>query len=453
MLKIKLNKGAGNRIHQILMKTLLFIVPSILFLSLVSSLQADLEDANIDWRMHEGETIKVFVPTHPYMDSLKPFLPEFEELTGIALELEESSEQQYLNKLLLDLSSGNPNTDVFMALHNRIAQYATGGWIEGLNSYMENPELYNEEWYDIDDYAAGAKFMQTYKGVLYALPIVTEQMTMFYRKDLFEKAGVMVPDTQEELYEVAKKLKALPEVDGGVSVRIKRNESDWHYSAWIATYGGVWVDPMTGMPHLDSPEAIAATDMFVKLMKDAGPTGAMNYGWFEGYQAFAQGKLAIFIDANAFIGIFEDPEKSKVAGKVGYALMPAAPNGNRAVSGITSWSWGIASGSKKKEAAWLLCLWATSKEMSKKTGPSGWIARTSSWADPALAEMWPADYIETNAVGLEKYSATNSYPKVPEIGPVGDIVMVALQEVFAGKYTAEEAMMRAQEQTLEALDK
>ena len=453
MLKINKNKGSSNVIHQILMKSLLFIIPGILFLSLVSSVQADLEDANIDWKMYAGETIKVFTPTHPYMDSLKPFLHEFEELTGITLDVEEGSEQQYLNKLLLDLSSGNPNTDAFMALHNRIAQYATGEWIEGLNSYLANPKLNNEDWYDVDDFSAGATFMQTYKGELYALPITTEQMTMFYRKDLFEQAGVEIPNTQDELYEVAKKLKALPGVDGGVSVRIKRNESDWHYSAWIANYGGVWVDPETGMPHLDTPEAIAATEMFVKLMKDAGPTGAMNYGWFEGYQAFAQGKLAIFIDANGFVGIFEDPEKSKVAGKVGYALMPAAPNGNRAVSGITSWSWGIAAGSDKKEAAWLFCLWATSKEMSEKTAPAGWIARTSTWSLPSLTDVWPADFIETNSVGIQHYSATNSYPKVPEIGPVGDIVMVALQEVFAGKYTAEEAMKRAQEQTLEALGK
>lgn len=299
--------------HKIINKGMLFLLAFFLLIPIFSSVQAkwipDFSDADIYWKMKAGETIKVYVPKHPYMVSLKPFLPEFEELTGIKIKLEEASEQEYLNKLLLDLSSGSPNTDAFMVLHNRIAQYNKGGWIEGLNSYMNTNGLYDAEWYDLDDYAAGAKFMQTINGELFALPIVTEQQTMFYRKDLFKKAGVEIPQTQDELLEVAKKLKALPGVDGGISVRIKRNESDWHYSAWIATYGGVWVDPNTGMPHLDSPEAIAATDMFVRLMKEAGPKGAMNYGWFEGYQAFAQGKLAIFIDANGFIGIFEDPKK------------------------------------------------------------------------------------------------------------------------------------------------
>ena len=121
--------------------TKLFIASGFLFVMLVTAAQAAFEDANIDWRMAEGESIKVFVPTHPYMDSLKPLIPEFEQLTGIKVVLEEGSEQQFLNKLLLDLSSGKPNTDAFMALHNRIAQYATGGWIEGLNSYIENVYL------------------------------------------------------------------------------------------------------------------------------------------------------------------------------------------------------------------------------------------------------------------------------------------------------------------------
>lgn len=133
--------------------------------------------------------------------------------------------------------------------------------------------------------------------------------------------------------------------------------------------------------------------------------------------------------------------------------MPSDPKGNRAVSGITSWSWGIASGSDKKIAAWLFGLWATSKEMSQKTATAGWIARTSTWSYPKLAEIWPKDFIETNSIGLSKYSATNSYPKTPDIMPVGDIVMVALQEVFAGKYTAEEAMKIAQKKTLEVLNK
>src|SRR5258708_19380925 len=65
----------------------------------------------------------------------------------------------------------------------------------------------------------------------------------------------------------------------------------------------------------------------------------------------------------------EDPNASRVVGKIGYALVPAGPKGQYSAAygdGV-----GIAQASTKKEAAYLYCQWAVSKTMGARLLQSG----------------------------------------------------------------------------------
>ena len=77
-------------------------------------------------------------------------------------------------------------------------------------------------------------------------------------------------------------------------------------------------------PTINSPEAIEATEFYVNLVRNYCPPGATNYGWEENRIAFEQGRGAMTIDLSVNPGYAEDPEKSLVAGKVGYAVIPKA---------------------------------------------------------------------------------------------------------------------------------
>jgi multiple sugar transport system substrate-binding protein len=55
------------------------------------------------------------------------------------------------------------------------------------------------------------------KGMMFALPVATEVGMLFYRKDLFEKHGVKVPATMDELEQAAKTL-TIKGADGKVEV-------------------------------------------------------------------------------------------------------------------------------------------------------------------------------------------------------------------------------------------
>jgi len=81
------------------------------------------------------------------------------------------------------------------------------------------------------------------------------------------------------------------------------------------------------------------------------------------------------------IFFFEDPSKSQIVGKIGYAPFPAGPAGRRPVMEV--WSAAVASKSKKKEAAYLYVQWAASKETSLKAHLKGSPSvRASVWKDP-----------------------------------------------------------------------
>jgi multiple sugar transport system substrate-binding protein len=423
------------------------------FLTIASaSLVSAADQANIDWQQCKGQEIRIFVPTHPYIDAIRPLIPDFEKLTGIKVTLDEASEQEYFKKILLDLSSGKPNTDAFMAVHFVIPQYAKGGWIEPIQSYIENPKLTDKEWYDFADFPPVSLYELTFKDQLCAIPITTEQMVMFYRKDIFEASGIQVPDTMDQLYDAVKKINKPPQL-AGIALRLKRGEGpDWPWNTFLSDYGGTWVDK-SGEPHINSSEAVAATDMYLKLLKDAGPEGVLNYSWYEGSSDFSQGKLAVFIDANGFVGTFEDPAKSKVVGKVGYALMPASSSGKRCVGGSTAWSWALASASKKKDAAWLFIEWATSKQIAEQAGKAGWVARKSTWSSPAIKEKFPEEWLKVNLDGIANYSSLYSYPQVTNMPVLVDLISVALQEAFTGTKTVQKALDDCQAKTLAALKK
>ena len=86
---------------------------------------------------------------------MKPLLPEFTELTGIEVTYEEFAEQPGFEKLLADLSSGTGTYDLFMTSPLNNWQYATAGWLEPLDPYLENAALTDLAAYDLEDFVPG----------------------------------------------------------------------------------------------------------------------------------------------------------------------------------------------------------------------------------------------------------------------------------------------------------
>lgn len=415
-------------------------------------------DPEFDWKQEAGKTLTLILVRHSYTDAMTPYFPQFEELTGITLKYDVLSEEEYREKLLIDLSTGAGTYDIFMTGPVSNWQYAPAGWIEPLDKYIEDPKLTSPDW-DFADFwpslIAASRWNMTPgsgigEGSLWALPVNEEGYALFYRKDLFEAKGIKVPETYQELYETAKMLNGT-EWDGKkIAGFVARGNRSWPtihtgYGSMFWTYGGRDFDENFKCT-INSDIGVAVTELWGKIMSETAPEDVINYTWYEAQEAFAAGKAAMFIDADHMAEAFENPQKSQVTGKVGYAAPPKGPNGEPPKTNLWVWSIAMSAASKNKNAAWLWLQWASSKDILTRTAVKGNInpCRISVANSPEVAEYmknW-GDYQKTYIYLLDKVVGLNWAP-MKEQSEVGDRWAVAVQEVILGARSAQDALNAA----------
>jgi len=411
----------------------------------------DYSTAKIDWKQKQGTTIRAMFSKHFFTDGIQTLLPEFEQLTGIKVQFEVFPESEFWNKMLIEFNGGSNPPDVFMLNYNAVAQYHEGGWLEPLEQYIKDPKLTDEQWYDFKDFLATAIDFGTYKNIFYGFPVTGEWQILFYRKDLYEQNGLKVPETMEELYNNAKALHS-DKIAGIVNRCARTSAAFWPWGGFVRTYGGYWFTP-DGQVQLTSEPVVKATDMYVKLLKECGPKGVVNYTWYEALTDFQQGKAAHFIDSSGFMAMVEDPAKSAVAGKVGYALLPSAESGKKAVPNVNHWMLGMGKQSKNKEAAYLFLEWATSKKVGKVIAiNNGTAARTSLWQDEEFMKKYPQDWVKAS-LDSSPISDKLAIPQIKELGQVGEYLEIALNEIYGGNKSTADALKEAETKTLKAIGK
>lgn len=418
--------------------------------------------AQLDWQQQSGSSINLLLISHPFVDALKPLLPEFTELTGIEVTYEELAEQPGFEKLLADLSSGTGTYDLFMTSPLQNWQYATANWVEPLDAYLENPALTDLEAYDLEDFAPGILASGRWtrepmqgvgEGPLWALPINFETYQLAYRPSIMEQLGLEIPETYAELLEMAPNL-ATEGPNGPIYGLITRFDKYWDlpyltFGTMLQSYGVEMIDA-DGNLQICSPESIAATEDFVSLIRTASPEGAGAFTWDQAMQGFASGQYAIsFNEANLFAPVYEDPEQSAIADDVGYAPTPLGPDGER-LAGAWVWSMSMNANAQDKEAAWLFLQWLTSKETMIQTHLGGNMnpVRQSAWEDPevaALVEDWgetPGQYREVAEVMAEV--AAVRFPPHPELTRMLDRWAEAIQQSYFDNGNVEANLCAAQ---------
>ncbi|BER91478.1 extracellular solute-binding protein [Atrimonas thermophila] len=419
------------------------------------------QKAKINWRAYEGTQLTIGLNKHPFTESLRPLIPVFEELTGIKVAYVILPEEEYFEKLLIDLSSGGGIFDVYMTSPMFEWRYQYAGWIEDLNKYWNDPNLTDQEWYDREDFYDKPLRANMWDGTIggglgqgrwNGIPVMVEFYCQAYRNDLREKWGLPVAQTYPELLDVLTKAAELGKKERppvyGVANRGIKSWSTVHsgYFTAFLSYGQKDLTPDL-YAAINTPEAIEITKIWIDILKKAGPPGWPNYTWYDAKQSFAAGRFYEITDCDFFAATYENPNQSVVAGKVGYALPPKGPDGT-IKSNMWTWSLGMSSLSKHKEAAWLFLQWATAPmTMLDATlkydnfNPT----RKSVWEHPAVIEKtmkWgtkPGEYRELVDAMYAQYGDVAWTPN-PDVTTVGDIWAEALHEAYEGKKTVEQAL-------------
>jgi multiple sugar transport system substrate-binding protein len=401
--------------------------------------------ADVNWKKYAGTSIEAFLTKGPRGDLLQRHAAEFTELTGIKVGSEVVPEQQQRQKAVIELASGKPSFDVIhLSYHVQKRQFEKAGWLYDITDFMKDPNLTGSDLVESDFSAGGLQFAKNDKGRMLSLPWSVDYFILYYNKELFQKAGVAVPKTFEEMVAAAEKLTDEKNGIYGHVGRGLRNANMTLWTTFFLNYGGEFLDAK-GNILTDGPEAIEATKTYARLLTKVAPPGVAGFNWMESMAAFNQGRAAMWIDGVGWAPPVEDPNQSRVAGKVGYTMVPAGPKGQYSATygdGI-----GIPAASAKKEAAYLYCQWAVSKLMGARLlqigGGVPFRNSILNDADVRKGVKMPAEWLNS-VVDAAKISKLG-LPVIVPVAEFRDLVGAAVTATLSGADPATE-LKKAHEQ-------
>ncbi|WP_168208146.1 sugar ABC transporter substrate-binding protein [Agrobacterium sp. T29] len=403
----------------------------------------------------QAEEINIATVNNGDMIIMQKLSSAWEKETGNKINWIVLEENVLRERVTTDIATNGGQFDIMTIGGYEAPIWGKQGWLAPVDDLGDD--------YDYADLLDPIKKGLTVDGKLYAVPFYTESSFTLYRKDMFDAAGLKMPDnpTYDQIKDFAAKLTDKPKQQYGICLRGKPGwgENMAFLGTMINTYGGRWFD-MDWKPQLTSEPWKKAISDYVALMTSYGPPGAAANGFNENQTLFSSGRCAMWIDATSAAGRVYDPKQSQVADKTAFTRAPveATPNGSS-----WSWSWNLAipNTTKKLETAKSFVKWATSKNYVKTVGESeGWVAvppgtRKSTYELPEYKKAAPfADTVLKAIMSADPSKPTKDpvpytgvqFVAIPEFQSIGTVVGQQIAAALSGQQTVDAALEGAQKQ-------
>ena len=407
-------------------------------------------------RLFAGETINILIAAEGDEKGVQDKLGTIKKRFGITVNVTALPVGPLLEKANQSIKANTAAYDAIMVLGFSVAQMVGGAFFTPLNSYVKNKA---PKGWDFADFPKGelnyVGYFDPAHGkfggkTLYLIPgLHGGSVVMYYRKDLLTSAGLKVPTTWSAYLAAAKKLHG-----GGVagnSLIAKSGDVSMFLVDWYTRFinsGGVLMSgtpqAKTFTPHLTSPTAVAALQNMVDCVKYAS-SGVLQYDFTASTDAFTAGKTALMLMWSTIGGPVYDKTTSKVAAQTGVAVPPGK---GLAVRG--GWGMGIPRNTTKKDAAWQVIAYLTSKEWERyqtlkyQTDPT----RTSTFFNKQLDRQLP--YLPVAGRVFDK-ARTLEIANIPE---TFELITAAAEEFSAalsGSSSAADACQKANNRWIDVL--
>jgi len=368
-------------------------------------------------------------------EGLKQAARDYERQFGVRVEIVEYPYQSLFEKLLIALSGTTTTYDLVMLDDPWFPRFAQMNGLRDLAPLYQTKKLDGPDADFLPPSLALCRHPYA-TGRLLALPYVGNSQLFFYRKDLFEKHGLDPPRTWDDVLAAGRRVGAAEKMHGYVMRGAQGNPIVADFMPLLWAFGGELLDA-DGRPRVDSPEAVAALEFMLRLGKIA-PPGYVNFNADEVGAHLAQGTAVMGINWPAWIPTFEDPVRSKVAGRIGYAVMPSQKNAG--ASAIGNWLLAIPRGSDKASLAFDFLFWVTSPEAMRLSALRGNPpTRSSLFEDAELRQRFPAYPVQQQAL-----LGSRPRPRSPVWNEIENTFGTYLSQANAGVYPPREALARAQ---------
>jgi sorbitol/mannitol transport system substrate-binding protein len=335
---------------------------------------------------------------------------------GIQLSWVTLEENALRQKVTTDIATKGGQFDVLTIGTYEVPIWAKQNWLVPLDNLGAD--------YDVNDLLKPIRAGLSLNDKLFAAPFYGESSMTMYRRDLFQKAGLTMPErpSWDFIKTAAAKITDKSHEVYGVCLRGKPG---WGENMALLTtmanaYGGRWFDEKWH-PEFTGPEWHNALTAYLDLLQNYGPPGASSNGFNENLALFQSGKCGMWIDATVAASFVTNPKDSKVADAVAFAPAPCAATCKNA-NWLWSWALAIPTSSKKREAAEKFVAWATSKDyIALVAAKEGWAnvppgTRASLYANTAYTSVAPFAPLTLAAINSADPGLDGNLKPKPYIG-------------------------------------
>lgn len=224
-------------------------------------------------------------------DVLMELAQQYEELNpGVKIELIETPYDEVDNKLKNMLAAGSPpaiaRVSSFAAYENQLVT---------LTDYAESGDAFPDNFYD--------SLMFELDGKMVAAPMDVTANGMIYNKTAFDKAGVSVPTSPDDVWtwdEYTEAVKTVME-KGGVKYGLVYDRSPFRFTTMLYQYGGRMLNEDMTASAFNSPENVAAVQKFVDLHNEGVIPTSVWLGSEDPNNLFRTGQIATHIGGSWLI--------------------------------------------------------------------------------------------------------------------------------------------------------
>lgn len=383
-------------------------------------------------RKFEGQTVTLLI--HPTLFNAaggdNGIKKEFEERTGAKVEVVLAPTPENVQKAMLDFFSKSGSYDVINFGGAELAKEITQNLLPLDDFIKKHPE------YEADDLLSGMLAVARIEGKQVGISYRSTPQLIYYRKDLFNAAGVQVPKTWDEVYTVGKALTKDVDGDGktdiyGFTAAGKAPEE--LSQAWLNAfygYGGILVQE-DGKSGLNTEAGRKAADLWKRLYVDGiFPPDYFAWGRDDFINAMAQGRTAFGVFTGSYYGNFFSASVTR--DQIGYAPAPAG-----GINRSNGWFLTINKYSKNPELAWELIMDMTSKinQVRMATQWANGPTRASTYQDPEFRKIWPqADELTVAANKIVRD------PTTKDVNLIHAAITEEITYIMQGKKTVEAGM-------------
>jgi len=290
----------------------------------------------------------------PYVDKAVSVVQAANPGATVKVDLQKIGGGDYYTKLLLALGQGDA-PDVFHVGGASIGELAEAGHIAPLDDYLKN-------WADWQYYPEAVRSGVTYKGNVYAIPYGLDTRFLYYRRDIFQKAGLPTdwqPKNVADILTAAKAVKAqVPDV---LSYALYAGQAAdtgaadhafvpllWAYGGELQDKSGKWIGDSPALRKVLAYYVEAyQTDKVVppEILTTTKPWTAMR-------EKMGNGGLGLLFEGGWVYGGWAGKDKAATEKNVGYLLHPTENGGPSFTIGGPGTCWYIGAKSKNKDLAW-----------------------------------------------------------------------------------------------------